>query len=176
MADGYSAIAVRGSRAFDSMDRDMQENFALYSRTYDSLPEDRMLMLVDSICPSSEITDRGLTYTYRWPDLTILVSAMPSSELPDHLRGFEGYLRRGIYGGKVPDRGERIIRRILATRLVIGVELQPGRDEQERADELVGRMAGGLRPIIFHRDELFDWMSRLLLARDGSFDPDAELD
>ena len=51
-----------------------------------------------------------------------------------------------------------------------------GADEQERADELVGRMSGGLRPIIFHSDAIFDWLSRLLLATDGSFDPSAELE
>jgi hypothetical protein len=58
----------------------MLENVALYSRTYDSLSEDRMLALVDDIRPSSEIMDRGLTYTNRcvitiYPDITI-------SELP----------------------------------------------------------------------------------------------
>jgi hypothetical protein len=70
----------------------------------------------------------------------------------------------------VPARGERILRDIRATRLVVGVEFQPWRDKQERAEELLGRMCGGLKPMIFHADALFDWMFRLLLAPDGSFD------
>jgi len=59
--------------------------------------------------------------------------------------------------------------------LAVGVEVQPGRDEQGRAEELIGRMCGGLRPIIFHADAVFDGMARLILAPDGSFDPAAEL-
>jgi hypothetical protein len=153
----------------------MPENFALYSRSADSLPPAQMRVLADDVAPELAETERGTTYTYRWPDLTIIVSEMPAALLAEHLRGFEGYVRQHIYKGKVPARGEQIIRSIRATRLVVGVEVQPGRDEQERAEELLGRMCGGLRPVIFHADALFDWMSRLLLAPDGSCDPAAEL-
>ena len=99
---------------------------------------------------------------------------MPPSELAEHLRGFEGYISQHIYHGQVPPHGKDIIRSIRATLLVVGVELQPGRDQEGRAELLLGRMSGGLRPIIFHADALFDWTSRLLLAPDGSFDPAAE--
>lgn len=153
----------------------MPENFALYSQSVDTLPRARMQVLANDLAPEVADTERGLTFTYRWPDLTIIISEMPATQLAEHLRGFEEYVRQHIYKGKVPERGERIIRSIQATRLVVGVELQPGRDEQERADELLGRMSGGLHPIIFHADALFDWMSRLLLAPDGGFDPSAEL-
>src|SRR5712691_8840544 len=98
----------------------MPENFALYSKTLDALPKDQMRVLSDDVCPNVEVTDRGLTYTYRWPDLTILVSVMPAKELSEHLGGFEGYVRQHIYHGKVPKRGERIIRRIRKTQLVVG--------------------------------------------------------
>jgi hypothetical protein len=134
-----------------------------------------MVVLADNVEPQLAQTERGKTYTYRWPELAIVVNEMPAAELVEHLRGFEGYVRQYIYRGKVPQRGERIIRTIRATRLVVGVELQPGRDEPGRAEELLGRMCGGLRPVIFHADAVFDWMSRLLLAPDGSFDPAAEL-
>ncbi len=39
----------------------MPENFALYSRTYDALPDDRMQVLADEIRPQSGMTERGLT-------------------------------------------------------------------------------------------------------------------
>lgn len=153
----------------------MPENFALYSRSADSIPLEHMQVLADDVAPELAETERGTTFIYRWPDLTIIVSQMPAVQLAEHLRGFEGYIRQHIYKGKVPTRGERMIRTIRATQLVVGVEFQPGRDEQERAEELLGRMCGGLRPVMFHNDAVFDWMSRLLLAPDGSFDPAAEL-
>lgn len=151
----------------------MPENFALYSRRADTLPEPQMLVLADDVIPEVSQTERGRTFTYRWPDLTIIVSETPGDLLAEHLGGFEGYVRQHIYKGCVPARGEQIIRAIRATRLVVGVEFQPGRDE--RAEELLGRMCGGLHPLLFHEDALFDWMSRLLLAPDGSFDPSAEV-
>lgn len=154
----------------------MPENFAMYSRTYDELPHGEMLRLADEIRPTLADTERGLTYTYTWPDLTILVSVMAAADLADHLLGFEGYIRRGVYEGQVPPRGEQIIERIRETRLVVGIEAQPERDAEGRADELIGRMSGGLHPIVFHGDALFDWTSRLLLAPDGAFDPESQID
>jgi hypothetical protein len=153
----------------------MPESFALYSRSADTLPQAQMAVLADQIAPEIAQTERGTTYTHCWPDLTIVVSEMPAAMLAEHLRGFEGYVLQHIYKDKPPARGMQIVRSIRETRLVVGVEFQPGRDEQERAEELLGRMCGGLRPIIFHADTLFDWMFRLLLAPDGSFDPAAEL-
>jgi hypothetical protein len=153
----------------------MPENYALYTRSYDTLPQANMEALAGDAALEKAQTERGVTYTYRWPDLTIIVNEMPASQLEEHLRGFEGYISQHIYKGKVPSRGKDIIRNIWSTRLVVGVEFQPGPDKQGHAEELLGRMSGGLHPIIFHADALFDWTSRLLLAPDGSFDPAAEI-
>ena len=153
----------------------MPENYALYTRSYDALPPAKMEALAGDAALEKGQTERGMTYCYRWPELTIIVSEMPASELKEHLRGFEGYISQHIYKGKVPRRGEHIIRSIWSTRLVVGVEFQPGRDQEGRAELLLGRMSGGLHPIIFHADALFDWSLRLLLAPDGSFDPGAEI-
>jgi hypothetical protein len=152
----------------------MPENYALYSHTYEELPDAEMQRLGGQVRPSSGITERGLTYTYTWPDLTILVNALPREEMPEHLKGFVGYIRH-IYGENIPRRGEKIIAQILRTRLVVGIEIQPGRDTEGRTEHLVGSMCGGLHPIMFHADALFDWMSRLLLAPNGHFDPAAEI-
>jgi hypothetical protein len=153
----------------------MPENYALYTQSCDSLPLANMQALAGEAALEKGQTQRGVTYTYRWPDLMIIVNEMPASQLVEHLRGFEGYISQHIYKGKVPKRGRDIIRSIRATRLVVGVEFEPGRDQQGRAEELLGRMSGGLHPIFFHADALFDWRMRLLLAPDGLFDPSAEI-
>jgi hypothetical protein len=154
---------------------EMPENYALYTRRYDALPTERMQSLVPGIRPAHSEKARGPTYTYRWQDLTIVVSSMPAAAMAQHLQGAAGYVRH-IYHGKVPERGERLIRALGATTMVVGVEIDPSTDKEGRTEELVGRLCGGLRPIIFHADAFFDWMSRLLLAPDGRFDPTAECD
>jgi hypothetical protein len=153
----------------------MTENFALYSQTLDSLPEDQMLRLVDGIRPIVTPSAGGLCYRYEWDDLTIACYVVPKEEFSEHLQGFIGYVRH-IYRGEVPPRGEKVIRRIRNTKLIVGVEITPGRDPEERCDTLVGKLSFGLRPLIFHADALFDQDSRLLLAPDGSFDPLAQVD
>ncbi|MHC5537354.1 hypothetical protein ACYOEI_03855 [Singulisphaera rosea] len=154
----------------------MPENLALYSRSLDKLPQAQMAALADQIAPKLERSQRGTTHTYVWSDMTIVVSEMPGAKLSEHLRGFEGYVFQHIYKNKPPERGLQIIRSIRETRLVVGVEIRPGRDVQGRAEEFVGRMCGGLRPFIFYEDAVFDWMFRLLCAPDGSFDPEADLE
>jgi hypothetical protein len=68
----------------------MPENFALYSRFADTLPVAQMQVLADDATPETAKTERGTTYTYRWSDLTIIVSEMPAERLKEHLLGFEG--------------------------------------------------------------------------------------
>ena len=142
----------------------MPANYALYTTECDSLPRENMRELADDVEPEVGRTERGMTFTYRWPDLEIIVSELPSGELSEHLRGFEGYVRDGIYRGAVPPRGEEIVREIRRTRLVVGIEVRPDVDDAGRAEELIGRMCGGLHPMIFHKDAVYDWMSRLLLG------------
>ena len=152
----------------------MPANYALYSTKYDHLPRENMRQLADDVSPEIGQAERGLTFTYRWPDLTIVVSEMPQEELAEHLRGFEAYVRNGIYRGHTPPRGEDIVRQIRGAKLVVGVEVHPDVDHAGRSEELIGRMCGGLHPMIFYKDAVYDWMSRLLLGPDQSFDPSAE--
>lgn len=152
----------------------MPANYALYTTEYDHLPCDNMRQLADDVSPEIGQTERGLTFTYRWPDLEIIVSEMPQEKLAEHLRGFEGYVRNGIYRGQTPPRGEAIVRQIRRVKLVVGVEVRPDVDDAGRAEELLGRMCAGLQPLIFYKDAVYDWMSRLLLGPDQSFDPSAE--
>lgn len=154
----------------------MTTNYALYTAKRDHLPHEIMQQLADDISPTIGMTERGQTFTYCWPDLTVIVAEMEQDQIADHLKGFEGYIRAGIYRDNVPPRGEEIIRHIRQFTMVIGIEAHPGIDDDGRAEELIGRMCGGLRPIMFHCDALFDWMGRLLLGPDQSYDPDAEAD
>lgn len=153
----------------------MTENFALYSQTIDSLPKDQMSKLVEGVRPVVAPSDGGLRYRYQWDDLTVTCYIVPKAELRDHLEGFVGYVR-SIYRNEIPPRGARLIHRIRQTKLVVGVEITPRRDDEERSDEIVGKLSFGLRPIIFHADALFDHESRLLLAPNGAFDHGAEVD
>ena len=153
----------------------MSENFALYSQTLDSLPEEQMLKLADGICPAVSRSDAGLCYRFNWSDLTMTCHVMPREKIRDHLRGFIGYIRH-IFVHGMPAHGEKLIQRVQNTRLIIGVEISPSRNPEERCDELVGKLSFGLRPIIFHADSIFDQNSRLLLDANGRFDPTAEVE
>ena len=148
----------------------MPENFALYSRTYSTLPEDHMLKLAPGAQVDAGITERGMTYRYRWTDLTIICSVMESGELQEHLRGMAGYVSH-IYGGELPERGDVLVGRVLQTKLVLGIEIQPERDAEGRAEELMGKLCAGLQPLIFYWNAIFDAQFRLLLGPDASFDP-----
>ena len=124
--------------------------------------------------PTVATTERGLTYTYRWPDLSITCSELPKNRMAAQLDGLVQYVR-SVQGGKLDGRGERIVGRILKTRLVAGIEIDPQRDAAGRAEEVLGKLAFGLRPIIFFGNALYDWNSRRLLGPDASFDPASEL-
>jgi hypothetical protein len=152
----------------------MAENFAFYAQTCDSLPEEQMRGLAGEADFSVETGPDGRRFLYRWPDLAITVNEMPAKEVPEHLRGFCGYVQH-IYGGKPDDRGKQILDRIRYTRLVAGVIIEPGRDEQGRAGQLLGAVAYGLEALLFHGSALFDKDARLILAPDGSFDESADV-
>jgi hypothetical protein len=152
----------------------MAENFAFYSQTHDALPEERMRELAGNGNFAVEQADDGRRFTNRWPDLTLVVSEMPAREVPRHLDGFRGYVRH-IYDGKPDQRGEQVLDRIRYTRLVAGVVIEPERDAEGRAEEILGAMAHGLHALLFHGSALYDRNSKLILAPDGSFDAEADV-
>ncbi len=152
----------------------MLENLALYSQTLEALPDGEMQVLAPGASLSTEQTEHGFRYIYRWPDLKIVCSVMPEAQRAEHLRGFVGYVKH-ISGGHVDERSARIIARILQTKLVVGVEIDPGRDKQGRAGTVLNKLTYGLRPIVFYRNSLLDWNGKLLLGPNRSFDPNAEI-
>jgi hypothetical protein len=153
----------------------MPENFAFYSQTTDALPEEQMRRLAgDAEFSVGTASDGGRSFTYRWPGLTITCNEMPSANVPAHLSGFCGYVKH-IYGGKLDDRGSHILDRINYTRLVVGVVIEPERDEEGRAERLLGTMAYGLDALMFYGNALFDKDSKLILAPGGQFDKEADV-
>jgi hypothetical protein len=151
------------------------ENFTLYAQTYDALPEEQMRRLAgDADFSTGTDDDGGRRFAYSWPGLSVTVHEMPARDVPGHLAGFRGYVRH-IYGGQPDERGERVLDRISHTRLVAGVVVEPARDEQGRAEQVLGSMAYGLHALMFYGSALFDRDSKLILAPDGSFDPDADI-
>src|SRR5262245_58679483 len=114
---------------------------------------------------SVEDAEDGRRYVYRWPNVTVTVNEMPSREVPGHLDGFCGYVRHTDRGQ--PDApGEQVLARIRHTRLVAGVVIEPGRDEEGRAEGLLGAMAYGLEALLFFGSALYDKDARLILAPD----------
>ncbi|HEY7314476.1 MAG TPA: DUF4272 domain-containing protein [Gemmataceae bacterium] len=152
----------------------MAENFSFYSQSYDALPEERMRELTGEADFAVEQTEDGRCFTYRWPDLTVTVHEMPAREVPRHLDGFRGYVRH-IYHGKPDERGEQILDRIRYSRLVAGVVIEPKRDQEGRAEGILGAMAYGLHALLFYGTALYDRDSKLILAPDGSFDAEADV-
>ena len=152
------------------------EIFTLYSQTLDQLPDENMAELATGCrYTKSKDADGSPSYSYRWSDgLSVTCNVMGPTELAEHLRGFAGYVE-SIYKGQPDERGKQIIDRIKKTTLVIGIVVQPGRDSEGRAEELLGCMCGGLTPIMFYGDTLYDHKGCLLLAPDGSFDPTGEI-
>jgi hypothetical protein len=150
----------------------MSENFALYSATLDHLPTDQIPHLVPEREPRRETTERGLTYTWAWPDLRIICSEMPDNEMAEHLRGLRAFVERkraGVLSGRV----DTLVEFVSRVTLVVGVELQPRRDAGGRAQDFIGKLSFGMQPLMFFENALYDQDSRLLLGPDGSIDPDA---
>jgi hypothetical protein len=152
----------------------MAENFAFYSQASDALPEERLRELAGGADFAVEQDNDGRRFRYRWPDLTVTVHEMPAREVPGHLDGFCGYVRH-IYGGKPDERGEQALERIRHTRLVAGVVIEPGRDAEGRAEAILGAMAYELHALLFYGSALYDRDSKLILAPDGRFDPEADV-
>jgi hypothetical protein len=150
------------------------ENYAFYSHTYDALPEDELRRLGSDCKFTVTPGPDGRSFEFKWPDVTVACNEMPKKNLPTHLDGFCGYVKH-IYRGKVDSRGESILDRIQYTRLVVGVVVEPGCDQAGRAERILGGLAGGLDALMFCQSALYDKNSKLILAPDASFDPEADV-
>lgn len=152
----------------------MVETFAFYCQTYDSLPEKRMKELAGNAKLRTTVDEDGKNFVFSWPHLTVTVNEMPAKQIPAHLNGFCGYIQH-IYGDSFDERGEQIIDRIQHTRMVVGITIDPERDDEGLAEDILGTMAYGLDAIIFHASAIFDKDAKMILAPDRSYDRDADI-
>jgi hypothetical protein len=153
----------------------MPEHFAFYSTTYETLPDEDMRSLAGAAEFSvGEAEDGGKQFVYCWPNVQITCNEMPAHQVPNHVQGFTVWIQR-IYQGNPDERGKAILARIGATRLVVGVVVEPLRDEQGIADQWLGTLSSGLNALMLFGSALFDAQARLLLAPDATFNPEAEI-
>jgi len=153
----------------------MPEHFTVYAQTYDALPEEQMRRLArDADFDIGRDDEGGRTFTYRWPDVTVTCHEMPPQKVPQHLRDFASWVTI-LYDRKPDERGRQILDRIHYTRLVVGVVIEPQRDDAGRVEAILGAMAHGLNALLFYDNALYDKDARLILALDRSFDESADV-
>lgn len=151
----------------------MPEHFAFYSTTYDSLPDDHMRQLAgDAEFVIRENDDGSRSFVYTWPSMTITCNEMPAQHATNHLLGFAGWVMR-IYQGSPDARGEAILERLRDTRLVVGMVVEPLRDDAGIAEQLLSTLSNGLDALLFFDSAIYDKNAILLLGPDGSFDDQA---
>jgi hypothetical protein len=151
------------------------ETFTIYSQMCDSLPAEEMRRMAGAADYSTgQNQDGSRSFTYRWPGLTIRCNEMLAKQVPGHLDGFCGFVRN-IYGGNPDERGKKVLDRIRHTRLVVGVVVEPARDPDGRAEEIIGMLVHNLDAFFFQPDGMYDRQPRLILGCDGSFDPEADV-
>jgi hypothetical protein len=151
----------------------MPEHFAFYSAAYDTLPEDNMRALAgDAEFAVKDSDEGGRSFVYTWPHMTITCNEMPAQHVPNHLDGFAGWVQR-IYQGKPDERGLAILQRLRDTRLIVGMVVEPLRDDEGVAEQLLSTLSNGLDALLFFDSAIYDKNAILLLGPDGSFDEDA---
>jgi hypothetical protein len=115
----------------------------------------------------------GQFFVFDWGNVELTLNVLPQEELGEHLSGFVGWLS-DRYENRFDDRGRRLVDRIQATGLVIGVVIEPDRDE--RVDGVLGAIIHTLQAFVFWDGAILDTQARLILAPDGSFDEEADVD
>jgi hypothetical protein len=151
----------------------MSEHFAFYSSAYESLPEDHMRALAgDAEFAVKDSAEGGRSYVYTWPNMSITCNEMPAPQLPNHLQGFAGWVQR-IYQGNPDARGLAILQRLRDTRLIVGMVVEPLRDDAGVAEQLLSTLSNGLDALLFFDSAIYDKNAILLLGPDGSFDEQA---
>lgn len=116
----------------------------------------------------------GTFFRFSWEDLSIECSLMPRSFIKEHVHQLARDVSRAD-AGRNTERTGLLVDRLLRTRLVMTVQVEPGRDGQGRANLVLARLALGLDAVVLTAGVLFDTRFRLLMAPDGSYDPAAEL-
>ena len=144
----------------------------LYCQILDELPAAQMARLGPG-ARSSHFLDldphTGVEverYIYRWRDFEVNFYLTRQPEIAAHLQGFIEYAsRRARASGRALDRA--FVRRIQATRLVIGYDAGPNYLEQsrfERLEDMIVSMRHSTQSLLLWEGAIYDEHGRLLIG------------
>jgi hypothetical protein len=159
----------------------MPDQLAIYSQITNQLPEEFLRDVAKQVAPEAsfqvevdqEDASAGKFYVFDWGDVELTLNVLPQEELGEHLSGFVAWLM-DLFENRFDDRGRRVVDRIQSTGLVVGVVIEPGRDE--RVDGVLGAIIHTLQAFVFWDNVILDSQARLILAPDGSFEEEADVD
>lgn len=118
--------------------------------------------------PVMSMSNGSVTAAYRWPDLEVVISQMPSDLVRANLKGFEGFIRNHVLKGNVPPWTEALIKRIHQQRLIVGIVAHPDFDAQGRTEAIVDLLCNECKAIMFCGGYISDWDRSVLLSPDGT--------
>jgi len=148
--------------------------FTFYSQTVGSIAPQEMQKIAPQAAFSHTEGPEGTYFKFRWTDVAVECSLMPHSFIKEHILQLAGDVSKAD-GGRHEERTARLVDWLLRTRLVMTVQVEPARDNDGRANQVLARLAVGLDAVVLTAGVLFDKRFKLLMAPDGSFDPAAEL-
>ena len=125
----------------------MPGNAALYAPTTQlPSPADVRAIVPDArVFASSESgADKNPRFVIAWPDLKVTLSQMPGDKLASHLEGFAGYVRQ-----RCDVQAPELLSRIEGMKLCLGVLIEPGFDEENRAEAFLLALTGALEGVCF---------------------------
>ena len=150
------------------------EVFTFYSQTVGTIAPEEMQSIAPKAVFNHQESPQGTYFQFRWADMAVECSLMPRSFIKEHMLQLAGDVRKAD-GGSHEERTARLVDRLLRTRLVMTVQVEPARDNEGRANITLAKLAVGLDAVVLTAGVLFDKRFKLLMAPDGSFDPAAEL-
>ncbi len=150
------------------------EVFTFYSQTVGTIAAQEMQRIAPQAVFNHQESPHGTYFQFRWTDMAMECSLMPRSFIKEHMLQLAGDVRSAD-GGRHEERTARLVDRLLRTRLVMTVQVEPARDDEGRANITLAKLAVGLDAVVLTAGVLFDKRFKLLMAPDGSFDPAAEL-
>lgn len=152
--------------------RHQMEVFIFYSKAVSQIEPGDIQALHPGAHFEQDQSGQMAFYRLHWHDLSIELSVMPADFMPAHLFQLAGDIKRSSKPGN-ERHALSLIKRLDQTQLVLTVQIEPGLDGEGRAKLVLARLAVGLDPIILTVGALFNQRFQLLLAPDGSFDPQA---
>lgn len=149
----------------------MAEVFTFYSDSFDSITEEGWMNLAPGAAPTFD--DNG-NVRYQFTDVKVECEILPEEELKQHLQEISQQIFQ-VYKGELDDRGRLMVERVLRTLMVVRVTVDPRRDEKEKVAKLMENLGTLVEAIVFCNGHILNDMGQLLLAPDGSFDPEAAM-